>query len=105
MGNGVGLDTPAGNDQCCCEAMAEAGYTRSTYDFAEGGLTDGDALIDRLKAGPTNDFTALDGSRRLRDHVPLDDYRTWFGGFVGQSCASAGRPNAGANRRERSVFS
>ena len=47
LGNGVGLDTPAGTVELL-RAMRAAGY-------ATGALpADGQALIERLAAGPTN---------------------------------------------------
>ncbi|MFP3345009.1 cobaltochelatase subunit CobN, partial [Halomonas sp. SIMBA_159] len=47
MGNGVGLDTPAGTI-LLLQAMAEAGYDVTDIP------ADGNALIERLAAGPTN---------------------------------------------------
>ncbi len=73
MGNGVGLDTPAGTMHVL-RAMADAGY-------AVGDLpADGAALIDRLKSGPTNDFTEL-ANREVKEILPLSEYQTWFDGL------------------------
>ncbi|MGB0683593.1 MAG: cobaltochelatase subunit CobN [Magnetovibrionaceae bacterium] len=49
LGNGVGLDTPAGL-HVVLEAMAKRGY------HLEDLPPDGQALIERLAAGPTNDL-------------------------------------------------
>ncbi|MEK0085398.1 cobaltochelatase subunit CobN [Benzoatithermus flavus] len=70
LANGVGLDTPAS----CIEvlrALAGAGYT--VTDIPE----DGDALIRRLAAGPTNDLAALP-TREVRVSLPLARYRDLF---------------------------
>jgi cobaltochelatase CobN len=67
LANGVGLDTPAS----CIEllrALRGAGYA-----VAEAP-EDGDALIRRLAAGPTNDLAAL-AEREIRVSLPLAAYR------------------------------
>ncbi len=73
MGNGVGLDTPAGTIHVL-RAMARAGYA------VDDVPVDGADLIDRLKAGPTNDFTQL-SSRAVTETLSLGDYRAWFAGL------------------------
>ena len=60
IGNGVGLDTPAGTIEVL-RAMAAAGYDCGEIP------ADGDALIDHLLEGPTNCFT------RWSDHS-RDDF-------------------------------
>lgn len=70
MGNGVGLDTPAGVIQVL-SALRKNGYT--VTDAPETGA----ALIDRLKAGPTNDFTDLQ-NRDVSETLSLSDYQAWF---------------------------
>ncbi len=70
LGNGVGLDTPA-STLGVLRALAGAGYTVGELP------ADGNALIARLAAGPTN---ALDG-RRDRvggERLALDAYRAFF---------------------------
>jgi cobaltochelatase CobN len=68
LGNGVGLDTPAGSIEVL-KAMRETGYV--TGDLPE----DGDALIRHLMDGPTN--AAADG-RVIRETLSLSHYRTFF---------------------------
>ena len=64
LGNGVGLDTPAGSVEVL-RAMQAAGY-------ATGDLPgDGDALIAHLMDGPTN--AAHDG-RVIRERLSLFHY-------------------------------
>lgn len=70
MGNGVGLDTPAGVMQVLA-ALKQNGY--SIDDAPESGA----ALIDRLKVGPTNDFIDLE-SRQISETLGLDAYQVWF---------------------------
>ena len=68
LGNGVGLDTPAGTMEVL-RAMAAEGY-------AVAGLpADGDALIAHLMAGPTN--AASDG-REIRETLSLNHYKAFF---------------------------
>ena len=64
LGNGVGLDTPAGTIGLL-RAMAAAGYR------VEDIPASGNALIEMIAAGPTN--AAVDG-RAIRERLPLDDY-------------------------------
>ena len=73
LGNGVGLDTPAG---CICvlSALRDAGYRIAQMPG------DGAELIRRLKAGPTNDFRAL-ADREIAETLSLADYQLWFAGL------------------------
>ena len=71
LGNGVGLDTPAGT-LVLLHAMAAAGYT------LDGIPPDGNALIEALAAGPTN--AAVQG-REIRERFRLDDYLVFFAGL------------------------
>ncbi len=67
IGNGVGLDTPAGT-MTLLRAMAGAGY-------AMGDLpADGAALIERIQAGPTNH----DPRRSGGEFLALPDYESFF---------------------------
>ncbi len=68
LGNGVGLDTPAGSINVM-NALAESGY--ETGDIP----VDGDALITHLQEGPTN--AATDG-RVIRETISLNDYNKFF---------------------------
>lgn len=68
LGNGVGLDTPAGTLEIL-RSMGADGY--SVGDLPE----DGDALIAFLMAGPTN--AATDG-REIRETFSLSHYREFF---------------------------
>lgn len=68
LGNGVGLDTPAGTMEVL-RAMAKEGY-------AVAGLPeDGDALISHLMAGPTN---AANDGREIRETLSLNHYKAFF---------------------------
>jgi cobaltochelatase CobN len=73
LGNGVGLDVPAGTAKVL-EALEGAGYT------VTGRPADGAALMARLLAGPTN---APDPDRRARAEVvlPLADYLSFLDGL------------------------
>lgn len=71
LGNGVGLDTPAGTIRVL-KALTDAGYR------VVDAPADGAALIDRLKAGPTNDFRAL-ATRDVSESLSLAEYQIWFG--------------------------
>jgi len=73
LGNGVGLDTPAGTVRVL-RALTAAGYR------TDGMPADGAELIRRLKAGPTNDFRALE-NREVSESLSLADYQIWFGGL------------------------
>ena len=90
VGNGVGLDTPAGTLKVL-EALAAAGYR------VEGAPADGKALVERLLAGPTNDLRDR-GARLGGVRFPLAAYEAWFAGLpspCSMPCASVGaRPRA-----------
>ena len=75
LGNGVGLDTPAGMMETL-HAMQAAGY--DICDMPD----DGADLIARVKAGPTNDFKSLD-QRVVRVTLPVADYRAAFAALPG----------------------
>jgi cobaltochelatase CobN len=68
LGNGVGLDTPAGTVELL-RAMREAGY-----DVEDIPAT-GNALIDRMREGPTN--AARDG-REIKIRISEADYEKYF---------------------------
>lgn len=68
IGNGVGLDTPAGA-MTLLRAMAGAGY--GVRDLP----ADGAALVARLLAGPTN---ATVKARRVEESISLADYEIFF---------------------------
>ncbi|MQU77355.1 cobaltochelatase subunit CobN [Sinorhizobium medicae] len=69
LGNGVGLDTPAGTIEVL-RAMATEGY--AVGDVPE----DGDALMRFLMAGPTN---AASRDREVRETISLSQYRDFLG--------------------------
>ncbi|MBP0617301.1 cobaltochelatase subunit CobN [Jiella mangrovi] len=68
LGNGVGLDTPAGTIEVL-KAMEAAGYP------VAGIPETGNALIDHLMAGPTNAGTV---ARKVREALSLKDYQAFF---------------------------
>ncbi len=68
IGNGVGLDTPAGTVKVLC-ALAAAGYRIDDVP------ADGDALVRRLAAGPTN---AAVRARDIRETLPFNEYQLFF---------------------------
>ncbi|WP_377275300.1 cobaltochelatase subunit CobN [Rhizobium sp. R86522] len=68
LGNGVGLDTPAGTIEVM-RAMRDAGY-----DIADLPA-DGDALMQTLMAGPTN---AANDGRVIRERLSISDYIKLF---------------------------
>jgi cobaltochelatase CobN len=68
LGNGVGLDTPAGSMEVL-QAMRIAGY--QTGDLP----ADGGSLIGYLMDGPTN--AATDG-REIRETLSLSQYKAFF---------------------------
>jgi cobaltochelatase CobN len=68
IGNGVGLDTPAGTLEVL-RALEAAGY--HVDDLPE----DGNALIARLAAGPTNAAVAF---REVRERLTMADYQLFF---------------------------
>ena len=68
LGNGVGLDTPAGTVNVL-NALRDNGYTLSDYP------NNGDALIRYLQDGPTN---AGNDGREIREVISLSDYKAFF---------------------------
>ena len=68
IGNGVGLDSPAGAISAL-KAMDAAGYR------LEDVPPDGEALVRRLQDGPTNAGTA---GRQINETLALPDYETFF---------------------------
>ncbi len=68
LGNGVGLDTPAGTINVL-NAMREQGFSLGDHP------TNGDALIEHLQEGPTN--AATDG-RVIRETISLSQYNDFF---------------------------
>ncbi|NGO63063.1 cobaltochelatase subunit CobN [Rhizobium daejeonense] len=68
LGNGVGLDTPAGTMEVL-KAMKAAGY--KVGDLPR----DGDALMAHLRAGPTN---AANDGREIREAISVNDYIRFF---------------------------
>lgn len=73
LGNGVGLDTPA-SAVVILNALRGAGYAVADVP------ADGNALVERLSAGPTNDWRRL-GERTIRETLPLGEYRAFFAGL------------------------
>ncbi|MEQ8667131.1 MAG: cobaltochelatase subunit CobN [Rhodospirillales bacterium] len=73
LGNGVGLDTPAGAMNVL-RAMADAGYR------VEDLPADGNGLIAHMQSGPTNDFRQL-GARTVRESIGLNEYQLFFAGL------------------------
>ncbi|MBL8666754.1 MAG: cobaltochelatase subunit CobN [Rhodospirillales bacterium] len=82
IGNGVGLDTPA-SAVAVLRELAGAGYR------VEGIPDDGNALVSRLSAGPTNDVGALAG-RRIEETIARSDYSWFFASLpaTAQECVS-----------------
>lgn len=70
LGNGVGLDTPA-SVIAILRRLQEEGYR------LEAVPKDGDALMDRLKEGITNDPEQW-ALRPARQSLALEDYQRWF---------------------------
>ncbi len=68
LGNGVGLDTPAGTVEVM-RAMRDAGYDVTDLP------ADGDALMQALMAGPTN---AANDGRVIRERISTSDYKLFF---------------------------
>jgi cobaltochelatase CobN len=68
LGNGVGLDTPAGSLEVL-KAMRAAGYQTGVLPES------GDALIRGLMAGPTN---AASDAREIRETLSLSHYKAFF---------------------------
>ena len=73
LGNGVGLDTPAGAVNVL-KALEKNGYTISDIP------ADGEALIARMMAGPTNDFKVL-ASRSVSETLSMADYQLFLSGL------------------------
>lgn len=73
LGNGVGLDTPA-SAVVILNALRAAGYAVTDLP------ADGNALVERLSAGPTNDWRRL-GERTIRETLPLGEYSAFFAGL------------------------
>ena len=74
IGNGVGLDTPAGT-LVLLHALADAGYELG--DLPENGA----ALIARIQAGPTNH----DPQREGGEFLSLADYEIFFGALPAEA--------------------
>lgn len=74
LGNGVGLDTPAGTVEVM-RAMAEVGYPIADIP------ADGDALMRHLMAGPTN--SGFDG-KVVRERLSLSRYKSFFASLPNQ---------------------
>jgi cobaltochelatase CobN len=68
LGNGVGLDTPAGTIEVM-RAMAASGYRVDNIPDS------GNALIEQLMAGPTNAGVT---AREIRETLSLESYRSFF---------------------------
>ncbi len=68
LGNGVGLDTPAGTMEVL-RAMAREGYAIANLP------ADSDALMRHLMAGPTN---AENHDREIRETISLNQYNAFF---------------------------
>ena len=68
LGNGVGLDTPAGTVELL-RAMAASGYR------LDGIPPDGNALVEAMAAGPTNAAVA---GREIRERLGLGEYLAFF---------------------------
>tara|TARA_B100000676_G_scaffold311358_1_gene380947 strand:- start:1364 stop:5104 length:3741 start_codon:yes stop_codon:yes gene_type:complete len=71
IGNGVGLDTPAGT-MTLLRAMQDAGYQLAELP------EDGNALVERLLDGPTNSGVT---ARRIEEMISLADYQIFFSGL------------------------
>ena len=69
-GNGVGLDTPAATVNVL-GALKRKGYA------VTGIPEDGAALIERLMAGPTNDFKEL-AKRNVTETLSMADYKLFL---------------------------
>ena len=78
LANGVGLDTPAST------ALILQWLVAAGYDLSGSLPGDGEALIQQLLAGRSND--AESGHRPPLDHLPLPTYLAWY-----QQLPEAGR--------------
>jgi len=91
LGNGVGLDTPAG----CINVINTLRYNGYIlHDPPECGSE----LVDRLKRGPTNDFDAL-SSRIITETISLSGYSSWFS-ELSESVRSAVQERWGAPEQD-----
>jgi len=70
LGNGVGLDTP-GATMTMLKAMRDNGYYTGPLP------KNGDALIERMQSGPTNDFKDLK-NRTVTETLSMADYQIFF---------------------------
>jgi len=70
LGNGVGLDTPAAT-MTVLKAMHKNGYHTGPLP------KNGDALIERMQSGPTNDFKDLK-NRTVTETLSMADYQIFF---------------------------
>ena len=70
LANGVGLDTPAS------VALILQWLQQDGYALGRAAPADGDALIQELLAGRTNDPESC--HRPALDHLPLADYLCWY---------------------------
>ena len=86
LGNGVGLDTPAGTVELL-HAMAAAGYA------VDGIPASGNALVAAVAAGPTNAGVA---GREIRERLALDDYLAFFATLPAEVRAAVARAMGGA---------
>ncbi len=82
LANGVGLDTPA-SAAAMLAWLRQAGYDLSHHGReaastgpATGLPADGEALIQALLAGRSNDPES--GHRAPLDHLPLENYQQWY---------------------------
>ncbi|MBL6936075.1 MAG: cobaltochelatase subunit CobN, partial [Alphaproteobacteria bacterium] len=75
LGNGVGLDTPAGTVNVM-RALKDAGYAMESLP------EDGAALVAQICAGPTNDFHDLP-NRSISETISLDEYSAFFATLPG----------------------
>ncbi|MEO1001734.1 MAG: cobaltochelatase subunit CobN [Cyanobacteria bacterium J06638_7] len=75
LANGVGLDTPA-SAAAMLRWLAEAGYDLGVAGGGVGLPGDGEALIEALLAGRSNDPES--GHRPVLEHLPLGVYQEWY---------------------------
>ena len=75
LANGVGLDTPA-STALMLQWLQQDGYTLSDGLSGDGLPADGEALIQALLTGLTNDPES--GHRQALDHLPLAAYQSWY---------------------------
>ncbi|MGB1025891.1 MAG: cobaltochelatase subunit CobN, partial [Rhodospirillaceae bacterium] len=83
LGNGVGLDTPEGT----VEVMRS--LRQADYDLGSDPLpSDGDALIELVKAGVTNAHDAA-AQRVVREVLPLAEYQAFLADQLPESVVQA----------------